>query len=187
MKPNESNPSHPMSGRRAGRKRGWIRAALLGSVLLAACNYGFRGGGGFPSNIRTLYIEPFENQTVQFDLEEELYSRLLEELPRAFGVRPAGREVADAIVRGRIVRYDDVARNYQAGDDTRAPRVLEHEVQITVSVQVIDTQRNVILWESSGVTGRGTYRLDSQSDLDGRVDAIKELVQQIVDGAQSQW
>ncbi|HEX6941154.1 MAG TPA: LptE family protein [Longimicrobiales bacterium] len=162
-------------------------ALLLGLLAAAGCNYGFRGGGGFPSSIRTIYIEPFENQTVQFELQELIYQELLSELPRALGVRPAGRDVADAIVRGRIVGYDDVARNYRAGGATQPTEVLEHEVQVSIAIEIIDTQRNLILWEASRLTGKGSYLLASQTYVDGRAAAIKELARLVVDGAQSQW
>lgn len=170
-----------------GSRRGRSLVPLAGTLLALGCNYGFQGGGGFPSSIQTVYIEQFENQTVQFELQDLIYRKLLEELPRALGVRVAGADVADAIVRGRIVRYDDVAQNYRAGGAAQTTEVLEHQVQITVAVEIIDVKRNLILWESSGVTGRGAYLLASQSELDGRAKAIEELAHLIVDGAQSQW
>jgi len=164
------------------------RTAAFAALLLApGCNYGFQGGGGFPAHIRTLYIEPFENRTAQFDLETQLFRKLVERLPRALGVRPAARDVADAVVRGRIVRYDDVAQNYRPGDSGRDPQILEHQVQITISVEIIDLRRNVILWRGENVVGRGEYLPASQTDQVGREEAIEHLIQQIVDGAQSQW
>lgn len=170
------------SGRRAAE-------ALLGLAILAAtaCNYGFEGGG-FPSHIRTIYIETFENETAQFDLNQRLYLELQDELPGQLGVRPAGRENADAILSGRILRYDDVAMNYRPGSaGGQATDILSHEVQIGISVRLVDVRENVIRWESSALTGRGTYRPDTQSDADGQVLAIENIVEQIIDGAQSQW
>lgn len=160
---------------------------LFGLIAAVGCNYGFSGGGGFPSSLRTIYIEPFENETVHFELQELVYQELFRELPRQLGVRPAGREVADVIVRGRIVGYDDVARSYTAGGANQVSQVLEHEVIVSIAIQIIDTQRNVILWESSRLTGRGTYNVSSQTDSEGRRVAIEDLRRQIVDGAQSQW
>lgn len=166
-----------------------VSALLLAAaaVLLAGCNYGFHGGGGFPSHIRTLYIEPFENETVHFDLDQLLFASLLEELPRSLGVRAAGREGADAVIRGRIVRYDDAAQNFRPGQQTGTVQILEHQVRIGVAVELIDVHRNVILWESSALTGQGNYRMDGESELEGRMRAIEDIVQRIVDGAQSQW
>lgn len=157
---------------------------LLGIALLSGCNYGFRGGGGFPSHVRTVFVERFENQTVQFNLENELYTKLIDELPRRLGVRTAGREVADAVVRGRIVRYDDTARNYRPGERTE---VLQRQVQVTLAVEVVDVRRNVVLWESSGLSGNGEYSSSSQTDAVGKASAIENLVQRIIDGVQSQW
>src|SRR5262245_5190908 len=98
-------PFRQRSGRRVNVS---ALAALLG-LTLGACRYTFQSGGGFPSDIRTLYIRPFENNTAQFELDQQLFSKLNEQLPRALGVRVAGEEAADAWVTGKITRYDDVA------------------------------------------------------------------------------
>lgn len=161
-------------------------AALAGLVLLGGCMYGFRSDTGFPSDVRTLYIAPFDNRTVQFDLEQQLFAKLQEELPRALGVRPGGEEVADAIVRGTITGYTDVAQNYRPGEQGTID-VVQHQVTIAISIQIIHVRQNLILWESSSLSGRGEYRPESQSDEVARNLALESLVQQIVDGAQSQW
>lgn len=175
--------------RRTSGRRGADALLLLALALplLPGCNYGFQGGG-FPAHIRTIYIEPFENQTAQFDVDQRLFTRLLDELPAQLGVRFAGREAADAILSGRIVRYDDVAQNYRPGQQPgQVADVLSHEVQIGVAVQLIDVRDNVIRWESGGLTGRGNYRPDSQDVLVGQLEAIDNIIEQIIDGAQSQW
>lgn len=178
----KSNRFRRISGRRACRS-----LVVAFAVATAACNYGFQGGGGFPSHIETVYIEPFENQTVQFGLEQQLYNVLVEELPARLGVRTAGREVADAVVRGRVVRYDDAAQNIRAGDGGQAPRVVAHRVQVAAAVEILDVERNVILWDSRGITGEGTYQPDTGDDRAAIQEAITDLVRKIVDGAQSQW
>jgi curli biogenesis system outer membrane secretion channel CsgG len=132
-------------------------------------------------------VERFENQTVQFDLDNQIYLKLFEELPRRLGVRPATLEHADAVVRGRITGYDDAARNYRPGEPGAQTEVLQRQVQITLAIEVVDTKRNVIIWESSGLTGSGEYTSSTQTDADGQTKAIENLVQRILDGVQSQW
>lgn len=161
--------------------------ALISLILLGGCNYGLRGGGGFPSSIRTVSVERFDNQTVQYGLEDQVYLKLFDELPRRLGVRPASAENADAVIRGRITRYDDAARNYRPGEGGNQTEVLQRQVQITLAIEVVDTRRNLIIWESSGVNGNGEYTSSSQTDAEGRTKAIENLVQQILDGVQSQW
>ncbi|HXE81146.1 MAG TPA: hypothetical protein VNK41_10370, partial [Vicinamibacterales bacterium] len=70
-------------------RSGRFVAASLAAALAAAC-YSFSGGGGFPDWVRTVYIAPFENNTVHLDLGDQLYAKMTENLPRALGVRPAG-------------------------------------------------------------------------------------------------
>ena len=161
--------------------------STLGVALsLTSCNYSF-GGGGFPSDIKSLHIQSFENETVQFELDQQLFTKLQEKLPRALGVRPAGEGAADAILRGKIVRYEDAAQNYRPGGTQTGVEVLQHQVQITIAIELINKKNNTILWESTGLTGRGEYRPQNQSDREGREQALNHIVQQIIDGAQSQW
>jgi hypothetical protein len=172
---------------RSGVRAAEVAAALAVAVGIAGCNYGFEGGG-FPPHIRTIYIEPFTNETPQFDLDQKLYASMLDELPRKLGVRVAGEQSADAVIRGVISYYDDAAQAYNpATGGQQAPTVSAHEVQIGVSVRLIDVRDNLIRWEAQRLVGRGTYRPDTQSEDAGQLIAITNIIEQIIDGAQSQW
>jgi hypothetical protein len=173
----------------SGFFRAAVRIAPVPVLALAAgaCSYGFAGGGGFPPHVRTIYIAPLENETVQFDIDQQIFRALNDRLPRALGVRVAGERAADAIVSATVTGYEDVAQNYRAGPQQGSVEVLQHQVQVRLNIRIVDVRRNVILYESQGVTGRGEYRPDQQSDEVARVRAIETLIQQIIDGAQSQW
>lgn len=174
------------SGFRATRRFFVQWTGLLLSVAFAGCNYSFVAGSFPPPHVQSVAIEPFENETTRFELTGELYDQLLRRLPSALGVRTAGADVADAIVRGSITRYDVVAPNYRAGQPGQAAAVLQRQVNISVRVEIVDLVENVILWESTNVTARGEYAEGSPED-GGRLRAIELLVQEIVDGAQSNW
>ena len=89
--------------------RGVLGTLTFIAVLAAGgCNYGFRSGS-FPDHVRTVAILPFDNDTNRFELTQEIHEELLRALPRALGVTNAGEDVADALVQGRIVRYDMTA------------------------------------------------------------------------------
>ncbi len=180
-----------MSRLRFRRRLGTLIAASA-LLLAAGCKYGFSGGGGFPGDIRTIYIEPFENQTSQFELDQMLFRQLTEKLPRALGARPGGEANADAAVRGKITRYDNAGQNYRPGQTTASNTntsidVLTYQVTITVAIELIDRKRNVVLWESQALVGRGDWRAKDQQETNGRDIALNHLLQQIIDGAQSQW
>jgi len=169
------------------RIRTLFRFAVFGLALLqSGCNYSFVAGSFPPPHVRTIAIEPFDNTTARFEITAELYDELLQNLPGALGIRTAGADIADAIVRGTITRYDVVAPNYRAGQPGQAATVLQRQVNISASVQIVDLVENVILWESNSVTALGQYPEGSPEE-GGRARAIELLVQEIVDGAQSNW
>ena len=164
-----------------------IGALLAVGIAITGCNYSFRAGSFPPPHIRTIAIQPFENETTRFEVSAELYDQLLRNLPGALGIRTAGADVADAIVRGSITRYDVAAPNYRAATGGGQPaQVLQRQVSISVRVSIVDLVENVILWESSGVVGQGQFAEGAPEDS-GRRAAIEILVQRIVDGAQSNW
>lgn len=162
-------------------------ATAVLAMAAAGCNYSFRAGGGFPEHIRTVAILPFENETTRFELTQEVHDQLLRELPRALGIRNAGEQSADAIVRGTIRNYSLDAPLYRAGAEESRTEVLQRSVRIVVTVQIIDRQENVILWESRSLSAEGQYLEATEQEDTGREEAISLLVQRIVDGAQSNW
>ena len=159
--------------------------SFVAVLVTSGCNYGFRSGS-FPDHIRTVAILPFDNDTNRFELTQEIHEELLRELPRALGVTNAGEDVADAVVQGRIVRYDMTAPLFRAGQQLGQVDVLQRQVSIRVEVELIDLVENVILWDDRSLTTQGQY-LEGESEELGRIEAIELLVQRIVDGAQSNW
>lgn len=168
------------------------RALLLAlaatfSLSIPGCVYSFRAGSFPPEHVRTIAVVPFENETARFEISGEIYDQLLRNLPRALGIRTAGEDVADAVVRGTIVRYDVVAPNYRAGAEGQPAEVLQRQVTLTVRVEIVDLVENVILWEDRNVSAQGQFLEASENEDVGRAEAIELLVQKIVDGAQSNW
>lgn len=161
--------------------------ALCAVILVAGgCNYSLRGGS-FPEHIRTIAVLPFENETTRLELSQELFDAMSQELPRALGVRTAAPENADAVVQGTITSYNLATPNYRAGAGGDRAEVLQRQVTIGVSVEIIDRVENVILFENSALRGEGQYLERSQTEDDGKREAIEIMVQRIVDGAQSNW
>jgi hypothetical protein len=162
------------------------QGALL-ALIVSGCSYSFRAGTFPPDHISTIAVQPFDNETSRFELSGELYEHLLRTLPRALGIRTAGEDVADAVVSGAIVRYDVIAPNYRAARQGQAAQVLQRQVSIGISVEIVDLVESVILWESRSLLAQGEFLEASETEDVGRLEAIELLVQKIVDGAQSNW
>ncbi|MFC1575947.1 LPS assembly lipoprotein LptE [Gemmatimonadota bacterium] len=177
------NPFRLTSGIRAAS------LALLIPVLQAGCLYSFQAGAGFPDYVKTVAIVPFENgpDVTRPEITDELFQQLLREFPRSQGLQPAGEDVADAVVRGTIRRYDISTPSYRAGAAGDVPQVLQRQVTLIVEVQIINQIDNEILWESPNLSVQGQYLEETENEDIGRAMAIELLVQRIVDGAQSNW
>lgn len=147
--------------------------------------YSFTGGGGLPGHVRAIAILPFDNRTTQFTLTQELTQALQNEVPGRLGLKPADETTADAVLRGTILRYSDDATNFQA--DPTGPVIFQRRVSIAISAEIYDVTEEQVLWEAGSLSAVGEYLPDSQSELDGRQLAITNLIQLIIDGAQSQW
>lgn len=180
------NPSLRTSGIRAADATAAGVTVLL-AVVLGACNYTFQAGAGLPPHVRTLAVVPFENETGRFEVTQEVYNALLEELPRSFGVRTAGEEHADAVVSGTIRNYAVATPSFRPSSDGQRAEVVEREVTLTVEIEIIDQVNNVILWDNRSLSARGQFAEASELEEDGRRVAITRLVQAVVDGLQSNW
>ena len=172
---------------RADRARVGFLVLLLaaGSSVAAAGCYSF-AGGGLPPHIRTIYVLPVENRTAQFDLTEPFTRQLTDAVRGRLGVQLAARDNADAEIRAEIVRYDDAATNFSGVEDVGAT-VFQRRVTIGARVEIVDLTRNEIVWEGTSVSGTGEYAPDSETEQVGQDLALENLIQRIIDGAQSQW
>jgi lipopolysaccharide assembly LptE-like protein len=159
-------------------------AYSLALILLGACfPYGFTGGG-LPSHVRTVAIIPFENQTTTPDLPRELADTLRARLHDRLGLREASEAKANAIVRGTIQRYEtDIPIGYSANNKqtTTARRML----QLVVDIEMVDQVTGKTLWQRKGLLAEGQY--EERGEVTGRAHAITQIVNDIIEGAQSQW
>jgi len=157
---------------------------LLGlTVGLSACLYGF-AGGGFPSHIKTVAILPFDNQTAEPVLVQEVADAVTEAMERRLGLRLASEDAADAVVRGVIVRYEpDLLLSQQPGEGE--VRVTRRRVRLVLNVEIYDQIEERPLWQRSSLSVDGEYTPPLEGQ--GREVALEKLVADIVDGAQSQW
>ena len=154
-------------------------------LLAGACvtRYGF-AGGGLPPHIRTIAILPFENETPTAELQRELFEAMRRDLQPRLGVRDAPQERADALVRGIIRTYDvDVPVSYTA-NQTQAT-ASRRKLQLTLDVEIVDQTTGKTIFERKGLRAEGEYA--ERDEASGRRDAIKRIVNDLVEGAQSQW
>jgi hypothetical protein len=165
------------------RRFGILSLALTAAALTGCVRYGF-AGGGLPSHIRTMAVLPFENETASPELQRELFELLRRELRSRLGVREGAEATADALVRGTIKTYDvDIPVGFSA--DPQQAVTARRKLQITVDIAIVDQSNGRILWERRGLRAEGEYA--ERAEAAGRRAALEKLVNDVVEGAQSQW
>jgi hypothetical protein len=177
-----SRPFRKASGSRS-------RLAPLVLALLVVCGgcYSFTGGG-LPNHIRTVAVQAFENTTVQPLLETDIQRELQTSLPRNLGVRLAEEAIADAVVRGTVVGYEEVAASVRPSDQTsERVTVAQRQVRITYNAEIYDLKQDRRIWSAQGQSVLGNYQPDNETPEVGRQRAIREISTRMIEGAQSQW
>jgi len=177
-----------LSLRTSGARRARAASALLAAaLLLPGCIYKFTGGG-LPTNIRTVYVDLFDNTTPYDFLRSDVQRQLQDQLPRNLGLRLASQQTADAIVRGKLSGYDEAVTNF----DPNAPggRISSNQtrVQITFDAEIYDVKADRVLWQGSSISAIGLFSRERGETVEvGRRKALEDLVQKLIEGAQSQW
>ncbi|HEY3286583.1 MAG TPA: LPS assembly lipoprotein LptE [Gemmatimonadaceae bacterium] len=159
------------------------RLTVALAAAASACAYGL-SGGGLPSHVRTVAVIPFSNETASPEITREVTDALREGLSKRLGLRDASEEKASAIARGAIVRYEiDVPVAYSA--DRQQASATRRKLQIVVDVELFDQVTGRTIWQKKGIIGEGEY--SERFEAEGRKQAINRIVNEVIEGAQSQW
>ena len=158
--------------------------ALSILLMMAGCfPYGF-AGGGLPTHVRTIAVIPFENLTSAPEIQSELALALRVELKNRLGLREAAESRASAIVRGTIQRYEtDIPIGFSAANKNQTSA--RRQLQISVDIEMVDQVSGKSLWQRKGLIAEGQY--EERGEVAGRRQAIERIVNEVIQGAQSQW
>jgi hypothetical protein len=134
--------------------------------------------------VKSAAVLPFDNETPAAELPRELNDALRKAFEGRLGLRSAPESRAQAIVRGTITKYEtDVPVGYSA-DPARASSA-RRSLSLTIDVTIVDQTNGRTLYERKGLSAVGEYA--ERNEVEGRKQAIQRLVNDIVEGAQSQW
>lgn len=173
--------------RPGARRAPELTIVLLALSLLSGCMYSFTGGG-LPSHVNRVYIRPFDNETPYQNLTSDLLREMQDRLPGSLGVRLSSEQTADAVVRGTLRSAEEQTTNFDPQPDpTGRIQRLEARVQVSFDAEIYDIRNDKVLWRGSGLTAIGNFEPGREDVDDGRQKALEQVVQKIVEGAQSQW
>jgi hypothetical protein len=156
--------------------------AACAVLLTNGCRYSLNGGG-LPTDIKSVAIIPFDNDTPSPELQQELNAALRTAVLSKLGLKEAGEDKASAVVRGKIVKYDlDVATAFSANPAQATSS--RRQLQVVVHVEIFDQIHNHVMM-TKDYTEIGDY--PEGGEASGRKQAIDKIVSDVIQGAQSNW
>jgi outer membrane lipopolysaccharide assembly protein LptE/RlpB len=160
-------------------KKEWTLLPALAVMLLliVACGYGFPGSGGkLPGGVSSIYIENFDNRTVELAIEN-LFTSSFITIFRQRNKNLIAREPqsADAVFKG-VVASESISTIVA----TQAQTAQERRVTMGLNLKLID-QKGKVLWAADGVSDNEAYPVtadNEETELNKRA-AIGVLSQRI--------
>ncbi|MFQ5675094.1 MAG: LptE family protein [bacterium] len=156
--------------------------ALFAGVILCfyvGCGpYSFSGSA---SNLKTVAIPIFQDQTSEFGIKERLTEEVVDRFTKDNTLRVTDRRNADSLIEGRIITVDD-----RAGAFTSSESVKDIQVFITVSVKYEDLKKRKVIWEDE-ITQWGTFNPDKESRDEGINEALSKIAEEILNRSVSGW
>lgn len=152
---------------------------ILLQVLTHCAFYSFKGT--IPVHLKNLRLDPFENRTAEFNIEQEVDDALNTQLLQNRLLPLSSSPEADSHIEGVIQTVADVASTYDKNEN-----VTEYRLNITAQVLWQDDTLNKPLFKKT-LKEYGTYFSEienSQRDSDtqrNRDDAKAEAIQKIID------
>lgn len=154
------------------------------ALLLTGCLYGFSGGGGLPSNLRTVAVQPFDNLTASAEIQKDVLDEVRKGMRDRLSLREAQEQKASVVVKGLITRYEvDLPAGVSA--DPRQTTSTRRRLQLVIDIEIIDQTTGRTLFKRQGLSTEGQY--PEGGEATGRKAAIESFVTQVVEGMQSQW
>ncbi len=147
-----------------GRKR--IATAILFLLLtphsllltvLTGCGYHLAGNNRLPSEIRTIAIPVFYNETFEPALENTVTAAVKQEfLTNSRLAVVNDPEEADLVLRGTVVSFGLTPVTF----DRTTSVVVEYRVRIRASITVENRRTQRVLWKDSAMESAAEYRVN---------------------------
>ena len=149
------------------------RAFTLGALLLTltGCGYALVGrGSNIPTDIKSVYLKPFDNRTPRSQVEQFLTRALADELVKRQRFSVIGSpEGADAEISGAVVAYGATPITFDA-----TGRATQYEISIIAQIAFKRTGADKPLWSNDRYNFRETYPIEATNEnyVDLEDDAI---------------
>lgn len=170
--------SRLQAGLTSMRVSAWILPVL--ALLAAGCGvYTFNPGG--KSNLQSIAIVPFENQTSQYELTDRLTEIVIDAFISDGNLKVVGESNADALLEGTLTRYQRLPHEFDEND-----QVQQYRVVMTVRAVLKKPQDESEIWNET-FNLEGIYDAVEGTEEDGQQLAGLQLVEAVLNKATKSW
>ena len=138
-------------------KKASILISLLCIFGLTGCGYHFIGQSEVLSEIHTIAIPYFENETYEPGLERYMTEALVNEFVRSRTVSIVDEGDADAVIRGNIELFKEFVIAYDRNDSA-----LEYLIQVELDVTLEKRDTGEVIWRNKELSHFEEYRVSSE-------------------------
>ena len=149
-------------------------------LMLSGCGvYTFNPRG--KSTISTIAVEPFENQTPQYGLADQMTETVIDAFIADGSMKVVASDVAEAILAGTLTRYERLVQEFDESD-----RVAQYKVQIEFDVALKNPADQSDIWTIQ-LTLDGVYNADDETEEDGQRLVGEQLVEAVLNKTTKSW
>ena len=172
--------------------------------LIVGCSY-YSMAGSIPANIKNVYIPLIENDTAEFEISENLTSKITQEIAIQNILKITDDSNSDSTILGVITSATDGPFTFDSNE-----QVDEYRFSISLKILWVDNENEKNLIEKT-FTGFGNYSINNDpssdgidNDNDGKIDseddneigeprsfaakvAIKKIAEDILNDIMTTW
>lgn len=133
------------------------------------------------STIKTIAIEPFDNQTPEFGLADQVTEAVIDAFITDGNLKVVGSEAADAVLVGSLTGYRRVVNQFDENDQVQSYKVL-----MDFSISLMNPRDQSEIWKQT-MPQEGIYDAASETEDDGKRRAAVRLVEAILTKTTKSW
>ncbi|UCC44391.1 MAG: LptE family protein [Candidatus Zixiibacteriota bacterium] len=161
-----------------------LTTGIVTASLLSGCGIYTLNPKG-KSDIKTIGIEPFENNTAEFGLADRLTEIIIDAFIADGNLKVVSVDEADAVLVGTLLSYDRVPDTYDANDQVQSYKVI-----MNVEIQLQKPSDGSEYWKET-TRQEGVYHPGAdqppRTEEDGQQLAGERLVEAIIDRTTKSW
>ncbi|MBU1699946.1 MAG: hypothetical protein KJ970_12230 [Candidatus Eisenbacteria bacterium] len=165
---------------------GGLRVGLF-AVFICGCGYSF-SGSSLPSYIKTIAIPVLENQSLDYQVADEVTQALVDRFISDNRLKVAPISQADAVLQGVLNAYENKVYGYSRDE---APE--QYIVIMKISLALTDRVKNREIWAEENLVASGVYSPGGlipggpTSEEEARQKALEDLANDVLSRTLEQW